>query len=433
MKPFIATPCYGGKLEALYVQSLLGLVHVMTQRGIPHDVRLPGKHSLIHRARNHLAHAFLKTDCTHLVFLDADIAFQPEDLLDMLATGKDVVGGVYPMKTIDWTRVRRAALSGHDELDQHTGRFVVNPTAVHLEDGSVAVDHGCIEVKDIGTGFLSIARHVLEEMAIAYPELLYVNDTPGPEYGQPGIGFFNHYIEPETRRDLSEDYAFCRRWQAMGGKVHAYLPAKLTHIGSYPFKGDVQTLFPALPEADAVTEWSDIEALPKDDRIRRLHEERYEWAAWAIKGAKRIANAACGTNYGAPILGVKGREVTGFDRGETQAQVAKARGRGDVVLGDLQGQTFDGFDALVCIETLEHLERPWDFLRGLSGTVRELVVSVPIIPTKHVNPFHLHDFTAQEVKAGLNALGWVVLKHEVQCHDVGLFYAVRPQQAVAAE
>lgn len=154
-------------------------------------------------------------------------------------------------------------------------------------------------------------------------------------------------------------------------------------------------------------------SLPDGDEQRRLHLERYNFARDVIRGSV-VANAACSTNYGWDILKSPGRFVLGFDRNDAALACATSEGRYFFVKRDIQGEVFDGFDTLVCLETFEHLQDPWGFLKNLSPTVKELVLSTPCIPTKHFNEWHLHDFTAQEVIDGLEALGWTVQKTAYQ-------------------
>lgn len=157
-----------------------------------------------------------------------------------------------------------------------------------------------------------------------------------------------------------------------------------------------------------MAEWIDPYSLPEDSEQRRLHLGRYKWAAGMIHGSK-VANAACSNNYGAEILDDGLREIVGFDRNPVSLAQAKDRYKKyAVVEGDIQNQTFDGFTTLVCLETFEHLKEPWKFLDGLSKTVKELVLSTPIIPTKHFNEFHLHDFTQKDVVDGLKDRGWKI-------------------------
>lgn len=156
-----------------------------------------------------------------------------------------------------------------------------------------------------------------------------------------------------------------------------------------------------------MSEFIDPYSLPEDHEQRVLHLQRYEWAAKHITG-KVVANAACSTNYGWDILKVPGRLVIGFDRNLKAFEIANANRKLHYIRKDIQGENFDGFDALVCLETFEHLKEPTRFLDGLSNTVKEIILSVPIIPTKHFNPFHLHDFTEEQVVELLKKNRWQI-------------------------
>ena len=163
------------------------------------------------------------------------------------------------------------------------------------------------------------------------------------------------------------------------------------------------------PERPKSMEWCDINDLPEDDYQKRLGIERYEWACRWIRPGAIVANAACGSNFGTPMLMRAGAaRVVGFDCGEEQQQVSQAKQYGEFVLADIETQTFDGFDTLVCIETLEHLKEPRSFLADLSPTVTRLVLTTPIVPTKHANPHHLHDFTEEQITEWLTELGWKI-------------------------
>lgn len=163
-----------------------------------------------------------------------------------------------------------------------------------------------------------------------------------------------------------------------------------------------------------MSEWVDPYSLDEGNEQRDLHLGRYAWANEMVKG-HIVANAACSNNYGAEILGHGSKRfVVGFDRNPKCLKAARDAGRHLVVERDIQDETFHGFTSLVCLETFEHLERPWDFLKGISQTVREIVLSTPIIPTKHLNEWHLHDFTKEEVLNGLMAHGWEIRHYATQ-------------------
>lgn len=179
-----------------------------------------------------------------------------------------------------------------------------------------------------------------------------------------------------------------------------------------------------------MSEWLHPYDFPPDNEQRVLHLERYRFAAGHVNG-NVVANAACSCNYGAKILEKPGRLVVGFDRNRDALARAKLDGNILVIDQDIEHYDFDGFTSLVCLETYEHLVQPWLFLDRLSPTVKEMVLSTPIIPTRHFNEWHLHDFGRDEVLQGLTSRGWKVGADMTQDESFldkptyGIWYATR--------
>jgi len=253
-KIFIGTPCYGGMITADYFKSVLQLTALAATKKIELQFGTIGNESLITRARNTLVQLFMDEEqYTHLLFIDADIAFNPESVFRMLDLDKDVITGVYPRKLIDWTKVKRRVIENpnikEDELHAASLQYNLNVK----DPNNVKVEKGFIEVLDGATGFMLIKRQVFEKMAKAYPDLKFKSDQ---HLNQPhdtefnyhdtsdwNYAFFDTMVEPETKRYLSEDYSFCRLWQKIGGKIYADILSGMTHFGNYPFKGNVATQF----------------------------------------------------------------------------------------------------------------------------------------------------------------------------------------------
>ena len=253
-KVFIGTPCYGGMITADYFKSCLRLVNEAPKHNIQLQFGTIGNESLITRARNTLVQLFMDhLDYTHLLFIDADIGFSERTVMRMLELDEEVVTGVYPRKTIDWTKVIRKVKEKPDikenELLASSLQYNLNvENPEHVE-----VKKGFIKVLDGATGFMLIKRQVFEKMAKAYPELKFksdqhLNDPHDKTFNYHdtsdwNYAFFDTAVEPETKRYLSEDYAFCRLWQKIGGTVYADITSGLTHYGTYAFKGNVGTQF----------------------------------------------------------------------------------------------------------------------------------------------------------------------------------------------
>lgn len=241
VKVFVATPMYGGQCYGFFAQSMMMLQLAVQQRGWHMASSFMFNESLIERARNSLAHAFMKTDCTHLLFIDADIRFQAGEVLALFDADKDVICGIYPKKEINWIEVRNAVSRGvpEDQLKHHTGSWVIN--LVDYQGTVTVPQNQPLEIWAGGTGMMLIKREVFEKLSKVVPA--YKNDVidlSGTNKPQEEIRqYFACSIEPGTERLLSEDYHFCRVWRENGGKIYAAPWMNLGHVGSYVFEGQL--------------------------------------------------------------------------------------------------------------------------------------------------------------------------------------------------
>jgi hypothetical protein len=179
------------------------------------------------------------TRWTHLFWIDADIGFEPDAALRLLLAGRDVVAGVYPLKEDGWPAggLREALPAGSTRAD-FEARHARFPANAYVGARTVDAD-GFVEVLDAPTGFMLIARSVFERLAEARPDLRYTPEPSRDAAAQawPHYRFFDLLAEPGNGRYLSEDYAFCRRWQALGGKVHIDAQSDLAHQGLRTYTG----------------------------------------------------------------------------------------------------------------------------------------------------------------------------------------------------
>lgn len=248
-KLFIATPMYGGMNHGLYMKSCLDLQSLMAKYGVDIKFSFLFNESLITRARNYLTDEFLRSDCSHMLFIDSDIHFNPQDVLALLALDKDLIGGPYPKKSINWNNIAFAARK-HTELNPKdlealVGEYVFN--VVHgTKQFSVTEP---LEVLEIGTGFMMIKRTVFEQLEKAYPQLRYKPDHIGQAHFD-GSRYIHAYFDTiiDTKdsatgggsdRYLSEDYMFCQLWRKINGKIHLCPWMKTQHIGTYAFTGNM--------------------------------------------------------------------------------------------------------------------------------------------------------------------------------------------------
>ena len=210
-KVHIAMPCYGGMLTESTFMSFIKWANTARQLGIDWTLETMVNESLISRARNTLTAKFLDMpDATHLFFVDADIGWEPWHLLVLLNRDVDVIGGLYPMKTMPI-------------------KWVVNGFE-GAEEGS----DGLQEVSKAGTGFLLMKKHVFEKLKSHPAVKQYKNDIGlDPKFDQHLKTYFDTAVR--QNRYYSEDWTFCENWRDIGGKIWMDKRVLLRHSGSYVF------------------------------------------------------------------------------------------------------------------------------------------------------------------------------------------------------
>jgi len=263
-KLMIATPMYGGNCSGLFCKATNDLAMACSSYGIDCRFYYLFNESLIPRARNYCVDEFLRSDCTHMMFIDSDIGFDYKDVLLMLQycdedNDYDVVTGPYPKKTIAWEKVKSAVDQGYANespfaLENFVGDYVFNPAG---NVKSFRLDEP-VEIKEGGTGFMMIKRSVFEKFKKAYPDLTYKPDHARTEHFD-GVreitAFFDTVIDPESRRYLSEDYMFSRWARDIGIKVWLFPWIQLKHVGMYVFGGSLSALA-AIKAAPTATQHS---------------------------------------------------------------------------------------------------------------------------------------------------------------------------------
>lgn len=250
-KIMIATPMYGGQCSGMYARSLADLTALATHHGIPIQMYLLFNESLITRARNYCCDEFMRSDCTHLMFIDSDIGFNAQDVIALLILqlqnkDYDIIGAPYPKKCISWEKVLQAAYKGMgdknpNELEKYIGDYVFNPKAGQV---AIKIDEP-VEVLEIGTGFMMIRKEAMIKFQENYSEYMYRPDhirTAAFDGTRKIMQFFQAEIEPTSERYLSEDYWFSQKAQKIGIKTYLCPWMKLQHMGSYIFGGSLADL-----------------------------------------------------------------------------------------------------------------------------------------------------------------------------------------------
>lgn len=253
-KLFVASPMYGGQCAGMYTKSTADLAMLATKYDITVRFFYLFNESLITRARNYLADEFMRSDCTHMMFIDSDIGFDPNDVLAMMAlmddqdkeNGKHLMCGPYPKKTIAWEKIKMAVDKGFaDEnpmdLEHFVGDYVFNPVQDQV---SMRLDEP-VEVSEGGTGFMMITKHAFEKFQEAYPDYTYKPDhvrTKHFDGSREIFMYFQALVDPESKRYLSEDYMFCQWLRKAGVSVWMCPWMELQHVGSYVFGGSLRAL-----------------------------------------------------------------------------------------------------------------------------------------------------------------------------------------------
>lgn len=244
---YICTPCYGGMVTSEYAQSMIRLCTDLYARGIDYRYHTLSNDSLVTRARACLLAQFMGDPlATHMLFVDADISFHINSVYRLLAEDKEVIGGVYPMKSVDWEAVRTAIIENPNipepELIHRSAKYVFNIQTheTHGVEGIGKVtQQGFVRVSDLGTGFLMVQRRAFERMNLSLEDPMYKCDIPSLMGKPAGDNMALHFDTELTmqRRYLSEDYAFCQKWISIGGEVWADLMSPLHHRGNFVFQG----------------------------------------------------------------------------------------------------------------------------------------------------------------------------------------------------
>lgn len=291
-KLFVAAPMYGGQCAGMFTRSIADLSALCTHYGIQVRFYFLFNESLITRARNYCADEFMRSGDTHLMFIDSDIGFNPNDVIALLALQNpdatednyDIIAGPYPKKCISWEKIKLAVDKGMadenpGELEKFVGDYVFNPTG---ETREIPLGQP-VEVLEAGTGFMMIRRNTFEKFQELYPQQMYKPDhvrTEAFDGSREIMAFFDTPIDhkrtninaelkefldknPEatneeilafvqnpndgllkdySKRYLSEDYMFCQWVRNAGMKVWLCPWMELKHVGSYVFGGSLVDL-----------------------------------------------------------------------------------------------------------------------------------------------------------------------------------------------
>ena len=250
---FVAAPMYGGQCAGMFSKSTADLSAICAKYNIPLQFYYLFNESLITRARNYCCDEFMRSDMQHLMFIDSDIGFNPQDVIALMALQAnetetyDIIGGPYPKKCISWEKIKHAVDKGVADddpnvLERYVGDYVFNPKGGQQ---SIPVNEP-VEVLEIGTGFMMVSKEAMKKFENSYKDQYsYKPDHVRTEHfdgTREILMYFQAEIDPKTKRYLSEDYWFCQKSQDIGLRTWFCPWMKLQHVGTYIFGGSLADL-----------------------------------------------------------------------------------------------------------------------------------------------------------------------------------------------
>ena len=233
-KIYICTPCYDAMMTMQYAISLINLISILNKRNIEFLIDFIGNESLITRARNNALGKFMKTDFTHLLFIDSDIEFQENAFFDLLDLDKDVTCCVYAKKSFNWNKFIHSMKTdkSYESLESRGLDYNYN-----LHSNEDVNNSKYKRVRHASTGFMLIKRDIINRLIENYSELKILTDNLSKKDDYI-YGLFCCMIKDSIY--LSEDYSFCERVNNIGGEVWISLNHNLNHIGKYVFRSDIK-------------------------------------------------------------------------------------------------------------------------------------------------------------------------------------------------
>jgi len=250
-KPHLAimTPCYGGLCYTTYTNSLIQTIKLLESVGIIVSILFCNNDSLVSRARNNLVgSAMLTESITHMIFIDADITWNPIDIIKLIISDKQIIGGVYPKKSYDFKKITTDPLIINkwiqkknsiniDVSDEEIVKSNLLTYNINYLNNVLKIENNITTVRHLATGFMMFKREVITKMIVNYPNTKYTDDTGfiSPENSKYTYALFDcgiidsHYY--------SEDWFFCHRWTELGGEIFLDISIDLTHSGNENYSG----------------------------------------------------------------------------------------------------------------------------------------------------------------------------------------------------
>jgi hypothetical protein len=256
-KLYILTPCFGGTCYINYLTCLINTITLFRQFNFPIQIEFCKNDSLISRARNNLiARALNDPSMTHVMFIDNDITWDPIDIMKLILSEKELIGGIYPLKHYDWSKLVNDSTNPYNTnivqqwlkkknesqlkdiiSDEKMIQYNMLKYNVNYLDTLLEINKNIAKVKHLATGFMLIRREVLTQMIEKFPSTKYVDDVNflRPEENEFAYALFDCGVE--DGHYFSEDWMFCSRWTKMGKDIFIDVSIQLTHTGVEDYCG----------------------------------------------------------------------------------------------------------------------------------------------------------------------------------------------------
>ena len=255
----IMTPCYGSVCFVNFIHCLINTLNMFRDLGIAITVEFCKNDSLVSRARNNLlAKAMSNPTTSHMIFIDNDITWDPIDILKLIISDKSLIGGVYPLKRYDWSKIipdkntssvfspnmvqsiidrknnsqLKSIISDTDMVQHNLLKYNIN-----FLNSTLSIENNLTKVRHIATGFMMIKRNTIEQMMLAYPATKYTDDVGFLQGDENKYAYALFDCGVEDDHYYSEDWLFCHRWSKMGGNIYIDVSINLKHTGLEDYNG----------------------------------------------------------------------------------------------------------------------------------------------------------------------------------------------------
>lgn len=248
---YLLTPCYASLCYVNYVLCLINTINMFKNFNIPLQIVFCRNDSLISRARNNLvAKAMSNLEMTHIMFIDNDITWDPVDIIKLIVSDKNIVGGVYPLKKYNWDKLLEPnAIEKMKERKENSqlSKIITDENMiqhnllrynVNYIDSYLKIDKNLTKVKHIATGFMMIKRETIEQMILELPHTKYTDDVGFLEGDENKFAYALFDCGVEDDHYYSEDWLFCHRWSSkLKGDIFLDVSINLKHTGNEDYNG----------------------------------------------------------------------------------------------------------------------------------------------------------------------------------------------------